>query len=178
MQPRLKSSTKWTDFPAELIKQILNVLKENFPEAMKDGKFRVSGRIYPHEILFCINYSQESKISHANSEVSIEYDHKKENVESLIHLALDAAGTLMQAYFEDEFSDLPRQWQSTKSNGKLLHWQFTTTNADLEAQADAILGIETQEEEDLTGMVKGDFDQEEIDALKRSIGLNPEDEDH
>ncbi len=46
MNPRLKSSKKWTAFPKEYSDQIQTVFKENFAQIFDQGQLMIEGRTY------------------------------------------------------------------------------------------------------------------------------------
>lgn len=152
MKPRLKTSSKWTAFPAELTLQIAQIFKQNFGSQLPKAQFIVEGQIYPREILLRVGYIEPGRLAQNNFEVSLEYAVAEgENAVSAIHLCVDAAGSLLQEFIEGtsassneaenetEF-DLPRTWTEYPFQGKKIFLQYTTVNTNLEAQADALLG--------------------------------------
>lgn len=176
MQPRLKTSKKWTSFPKEYTAQIKTVFEENF-EADRDGQaITVEGRIYPGEVLLRVGLAQPGRLRQSNFEVSLEYNAKNKDALERIHNAVDAVASMMADYFEDEEkADLPLAWQEFPFQGKTVFLQFSTVNSDLEKQADALLGIK---DEDLVV----DAEEHDEDALARaesdpSLTVDPNDAD-
>lgn len=149
MNPRLKSSKKWTDFPKEYVKQIEDVFTQNFKTKLGKAQLVVQGRIYPEEIMLRVGISTPGELKQGNFEVSMTYDAKKKDVIDRIYNCVDAAASMMDEYFDklakDEDIDFPRTWEECEFEEFKLFLQFTTVNTSLEAQADALLG-ETFEE--------------------------------
>ena len=161
MNPRLKTSKKWTAFPKEYQDQIQTVFKETFQKHLQNAKLLVEGRIYPEEILLRVGVLEQGRLSQANFEVSMNYSTKTKDAVERIHDCIDAAASMMNDYFESNGEvEFPRTWQEFDFNKKPLFLQFSTVNSDLEAQADALLGQSFEE------MVQEDKDNE--DALNRA----------
>jgi len=175
MQPRLKTSKKWTAFPKEYTDQIQSVFNENFSDMMGANKLVIEGRIYTTEVMLRVGLAQPGRLSQANFEVSMDYDPVKKDAVDRIHNCIDAAASMVMDYFEtDGESDFPRTWQEFPFQGKKLFLQFTTENTDLEAQANALLGevedalvLEADENEDA-------LDRSEVDE---TLSQDPDEED-
>ncbi len=162
MNPRLKTSKKWTAFPAEYAKQIQNVFNENFAEFLDDAKILIEGRIYSEEILLRVGYHEEGRLSQANFEVSISYSQQEQDAIQRIHNCVDAAASMMMDYLENQGEvDIPYNWKEIPFQGKKIYVQFTTENSSLEAQANALLGV------DESDLLNEDASLEE-DALSRA----------
>lgn len=176
MEPRLKTSKKWTSLPEELLEQVQSILAETFDKEAKKGDFMVSGRIYPEELIVRIGYIENGCITQANGEVSITYNPKNDNIHKLISTAVDCAGGLIELYFENPDEDFPREWQEHTFDKKQLFIKFSTINEDLEKKADEILG-----QIDIEALVKGEDVDIEIDAIKSMLGVvendSPDDDD-
>lgn len=160
MEPRLTSSTKWTEIPKALIKQIKDVFEKNFKDLALDGDFHVEGRIYPAEITFRLGYLEDGRISQINFETSVEYTPQKTNPVDVINLCVDTSAALLETYLDDPKTDFPREWKAIEFNKNEVFIRFTTVNTELEAEADRLLG------EDQDSLVKGDLsepDSEEDD---------------
>lgn len=146
MQPRLKTSKKWTAFPKEYVEQIQTVFHKNFSAQLTGKKLIIEGRIYPSEILLRVGISEKGHLRQANFEVSMDYGAKEKDAIERIHNCIDAAASMMMDYFEPKSEgevEFPRTWQEYPFQGKKLFLQFTTENSDLEAQANALLGEDT-----------------------------------
>ncbi len=151
MNPRLKTSKKWTAFPGEYLTQIQSVFAETFAKNLTNAKLVVEGRIYPEEILLRVGVLEQGRLSQANFEVSMNYSTQKKDAVERIHDCIDAAASMMNDYFESNGEvEFPRTWQEFEFNKNPLFLQFSTVNTDLEAQADALLGksFEQMVEED------------------------------
>lgn len=174
MEPRLKSSKKWTDIPKDYLKQVQGALKQSFPIQSKAGEWIAEGRIYPTELLIRMGYLEKGRLHQANFEISVEYDAKKDNVTDLLALAIDVGASLLEEYFGAESNeDFPRLWQPFDVEKRQVFIQFSGTNSKLESEADRILGLKDDD------MVKGegeDESEEMLRAIKARIGLDPDDD--
>jgi hypothetical protein len=142
MQARKTTSKKWTAFPPEFSAQIESVFKENFAEQLKESKLIVEGRIYPEEILLRVGVLEKGRLKQSNFEVSIDY--KSDDPEALdrIHNLVDVAASMMTDYFEtDGEVEFPYSWKEFPFKGHPIFLQYSTENSELEAQANALLGI-------------------------------------
>lgn len=164
MEPRLKSSKKWTAFPSEYVEQIAQVFQEGFKDQLKDSKLLIEGRIYSEEILLRVGFLEKGRLAQTNFEISMNYSAKDQDAVERIHDCIDAAGSMMAEYFEQDGEvDFPRQWKEYEFNRKKLYLQYTTENSDLEAQANALLG------ESEGSLVQGNDDEAAFeDALDRA----------
>ncbi len=162
MNPRLKTSKKWTAFPAEYAKQIQNVFNESFAEYLEAAEILIEGRIYPGEIMLRVGYLEAGRLSQANFEVSMAYSQQEQDAIQRIHNCVDAAASLMMDYLENEGEvDVPYTWKEISFQGSKIYVQFTTENSSLEAQANALLGVSEAD------LLNEDLSSEE-DALSRA----------
>jgi hypothetical protein len=158
MNPRLKTSKKWTALPKEYLTQVEEAFRESFPTQLKSAQVVVEGRIYTEEILLRVGILEKGRLRQANFEVSMSFSPKKKDAVDRIHDSIDAAASMMSEYFElkeGEEPDFPLIWKEYEFNGLPLFLQFSTVNSSLEAQADALLGEDAQalvidEDEDLS----------------------------
>jgi len=173
MQPRLKTSRQWTPLPAELIQQMKSVFRQNFQEHIADGEVEVAGKIFPGEILVSMGVRYPKALKQSNWEVSIEYRKEKDNALKMLHLAMDALGALFEQVFTAENDhDFPRVWESVQFEGREIFVQYTTTNSQLEAEADRLLGLDSEE-----GLAQGDWAEAvTADQIKAQLGLDPEEQ--
>lgn len=140
MQPRLKSSKKWAEFPQEYQDQIHQAFLENFGPQIGKAKLFIEGRIYPQEILLRVGLSSPGHLAQSGFEVSMDY--KPENAVQSIHHCVDAAASMMLEHFEEkEKVDFPRIWTAFPFQGKTVYLQYSTENSELDAAADKILGL-------------------------------------
>ncbi|MBO9667858.1 MAG: hypothetical protein J7501_13735 [Bdellovibrio sp.] len=143
MNPRLKSSKKWTNFPKEYSDQIQAVFNENFAQYLDDAELVIEGRIYSEEIVLRVGYHEKGRLAQANFEVSMNYSQEQQDAVSRIHNCVDAAASMMMEYFEKEGEvDFPYVWREFPFQGKKLYLQFTTENSSLEAEANRLLGVD------------------------------------
>ncbi|MBX2986531.1 MAG: hypothetical protein KF802_01420 [Bdellovibrionaceae bacterium] len=163
MEPRLKSSKKWTALPNEYLDQIRAVFQENFSQQIGQGELKVEGRIYASEVLLRVGLHEPGRLAQANFEVSMEYSAKDQDAVERIHNCVDAAASMMQEFFDNDGEvDFPRTWKPFPFQNKTLYLQFSTENSELEAEADRLLGA------DDSGMLHGDDLEEAEDALSRA----------
>ncbi len=174
MNPRKKESKKWTAIPSELAKQIQNVFQESFSTHLTGKTLKVEGRIYPAEVLMRIGINSKGELRFQNFEVSIEHSSTKQDTVQKITIAVDAIASLMVDYFEkEEEHEMPFVWQEYPFEGEKLWLQYSSTNSELEATANKLLGVE--EESHLLKETKDDLeafdipDDEEIDTSKPKI---------
>lgn len=177
MEPRLKSSKKWTAFPKEYTEQIQSVFLENFANQLGGSKLIIEGRIYPEEITLRVGFLEAGRLKQANFEVSMDHKAGEDAVER-IHNCIDAAASMMMDYFENEGDvEFPNTWKPYPFQKNTIYLQFSTENSDLEAEADRLLGASDE------GMVRENDESE--DALGRaeidediSGGKSLDDHDH
>ena len=163
MEPRLKTSKKWTPLPSELVEQIESLFTENFAEQSSGGRFLFEGRIYPGELLLRLGYLPQSALRQNNFELSIDYNSQRENLMNLIHMAVDATASLFADWLEDEENKPSTNWQEFSVQNKKIYARYSTLNTELEAEADRILG------EDKSSLV---VDEDELEEqLKQKISI-------
>lgn len=175
MQPRLKTSKKWTAIPKELSTQIKQVFKQSFQTQIGNGSVFADGRIYPSEILMTVGFKPSGGgLRQFNWDISIEYKRDKDNVMKLLTLAVDVAGSLFEQFFSSENDhDFPRIWAEVDFEGRKLFVQYQTQNDELEAEANKILGIAEGEE-----LVGGDWDDDiSAEDIKAQLGLGDDNDE-
>ncbi len=149
MNPRLKTSKKWTAFPSEYLGQIKEVFEQGFKSQLAQAKLIIDGRIYTEEILLRVGILPKGHLRQANFEVSMNYSAKSQDTLERIHDCIDAAASMMNEYLEatknDEEVDFPMHWKEYEFNERPLFLQFTTVNSDLENKADELLGQTSHE---------------------------------
>lgn len=173
MQPRLKSSTKWTKLPQDVTDQIRELFKQNFQKELQNAEVVVEGRIYKQEILLRVGYLEKGRLTQHNFEISMDYKlTKADSALSTLHVCIDAAGSLMAEFFESEGeAELPLAWSEYPFEGKKVWLQYSTTNTALEKQANALLG------EDEDALVQGEVDEAEDVGTDDDDNVDYEDED-
>lgn len=142
MNPRLKTSKKWTKFPKEYSDQIEAVFKENFSQFLENAELIIEGRIYSEEIALRVGYQQKNRLAQANFEVSMNYSQDQQDAVTSIHNCVDAAASMMLEYFEnEEEADFPHTWTEFPFQGKKLFLKYSTENSSLEEEANRLLGL-------------------------------------
>lgn len=146
MNPRLPSSKKWTAFPADFIEQISQVFRDEFKAHLSKSKIIVEGRIYPEEVLLRVGCLEMGRLKQNNFEISMSYSYEKQDAVDRIHDCIDAAASMMSEFFESAGEvEFPVAWKKFDlDKNKSVYLQYSTVNTDLEAQADAILGLENK----------------------------------
>jgi hypothetical protein len=191
MEPRLKTSKKWTPYPTELLEQIREVVEVFFADyEVGNGKFVIEGEIYPEEVLLRIGISRPGQLRQDNFEASLQYDVKNDKPLDLIHMMTDFLGEAWINYLEDEPEDesLPRQWQKNYFENREIHLRYSTANSELEAQANALLAAggakqlvygdddSAEAEMDSDGEFTGDPDNQPMMEPGDSSDENPRDD--
>lgn len=177
MNPRLKSSKKWTAFPKEYSDQILGVFKENFAQYLGNAELIIEGRIYQEEIALRVGYLEEGRLAQANFEVSMNYSQEQQDAITRIHNCVDAAASMMMEYLENDGEvDFPYTWKEVPFQGKKIYLRFSTENSSLEAEANKLLGL--SEEEMLHD--EDEIDEDALSRAEQSEELSPprDDEDY
>lgn len=176
MNPRLKSSKKWTSFPKEYSDQIQTVFKENFAQYLDQGELIIEGRIYPEEIMLRVGYLEKGRLAQANFEVSMNYSRDDQDAIKRIHNCVDAAASMMMEYLENDGEvDFPYTWKEFPFQGKKIYLQFNTENSSLEAQANKLLGAD----DDSMLHEENESDEDALSRAEQSEELSPprDDED-
>lgn len=144
MNPRLKTSKKWTTLPKDFLKQIEKVFYENFSKELKKGSLILEGRVYSNEIMLRVGINNKGRLRQDNFEVSMDYGSSQDEAIECIHMCVDVAASMMADFFEtqskDEELDFPIEWQQHDFKKKKVYLRYTTENSDLEEQADRFLG--------------------------------------
>lgn len=187
MNPRLKTSKKWTAFPKEYSDQIQSVFTENFATYLKNAELIVEGRIYPEEIVLRVGYHEKNRLAQANFEVSMNYSQEKQDAISKIHSCVDAAASMMLEYLENDSEvDFPYTWKEVDFQGQKLFLQFNTENSSLEAEANKLLGIDEdtllvdEEDENEDALARAELSEElspPRDEDELTVSAEEEDED-
>lgn len=173
MQPRLKTSTRWTALPHDVISQIEALFRENFQKELKGAKIMVEGKIFSQEILLRVGFLEPGRLTQMNFEVSMGYKLTKEDSAiSSLSICVDVCGSLMAEHLEDPENapELPFSWTEIDFEGKKVWIQHSTTNTELEKKASSLLG-----EEEPT-LVQGDEEAEDV-GLEADDETGDEDED-
>lgn len=178
MQPRLKSSKKWTNLPPDVATQIQNVFEKNFQKELGKARLVVEGRLYPQEILLRVGYAEPGRLVQNNFEISMDYVPEDENAAlNTIHLCVDVAASLLTEHFDAEAQEegaleIPAIWTKFPFEETEVWIQYTTENSTLEKQANEILGewddslvhLEEDEEDEFDDSETGSDTETELDA--------------
>ncbi|MCX7978332.1 MAG: hypothetical protein N2578_04955, partial [Bdellovibrionaceae bacterium] len=134
---------QWTPLPKGFVAEVEGVFKEAFGQKIANGRLIIEGRIYPAELVFRLGYLEQGRLAQANFDISIEHSGDEKAIFDKIHTCVDAAGSLLLSWLEDEdFSAYPLTWQEFPFEGERVFVKFTTENSELEREANQILGQE------------------------------------
>lgn len=164
MDPRLKSSIKWTPFPVELVAQITEVMTESFDDFDLGGKFVVEGAIYPEEIGIRIGLAKPGQLRQDNFEATIPYSPEVDKATDKIHVLVDFLGQVWEAFLEDEPNrdELAVVYTEETFEKNKVFLKYSSVNSELEKQADALLaGLEKK----LVFELDTELDKEPEDVL-------------
>lgn len=143
MEPRLKTSTKWSPFPEELCQLAASSLHDRFDPDYDTEKaqFVVQGRIYQEEILGRFGLNIVGQLKQPNFEISLDFDPEKEKALDLIQKSMDVVDHLWTELFEDDLEDteLALLWQTMVFEGRTWYFRYSTVNTRLEVEADRLL---------------------------------------
>ena len=167
MNPRLESSKTWSSLPKELLDQINSIFSESFAAQLQGAKIKTEGRIYKEELLVRIGFIAKGRIKQTNFEASIAYNKKKENVLSLIHIAVDCLGSMFENYFKDPDTEFPKTWSPFKLENKEVFLMHSSENSDLEKKADKLLNLQDD------GLVKNASNEQDFspEQIKSKLGI-------
>lgn len=141
VEGRRPTSKKWTSFPKEYLDQIRSVFQDSFAQSLGNSVLVVEGKIFPEEICLRVGFREPSALRQNNFELSIDFDPVKHNAIEKIYTCIDAVAMLMTSFFDGTpATDFPNKWKEFQFEKKILFFQFSTINTDLEAQADKLLG--------------------------------------
>ncbi len=142
MSPRRASSKKWTTFPKEFIDQVAATFKETFQASLGESTLIIDGRIYPEELVLRVGVREKGRLKQSNFEVSTDYEADVPESLDRIHCLVDVAASMMLEFFEsDDEAEFPFVWKEYPYQGKPIYLQTSAENTDLEAQANALLGL-------------------------------------
>lgn len=169
MNPRLKSSKKWTSFPKEYSDQIQTVFKENFAQDLDSEDLLVEGRIYSEEVVLRVGIHKSDRLAQANFDVSMNYSQSEQDAISRIHNCVDVVASMMTEYFEQEGEvDFPYTWKEFTFQGKKVFLKFSSENSSLEAEANRLLGLDPE------GLIQEEDESEDALAIaEQSEELSP-----
>ena len=77
--PRLSTSTKWTEVPADFLAKVRQVFQNQFKKQALEGEFIADGQIYADEVLLRIGFIESGRLKQINFEASM--DVKKSNID-------------------------------------------------------------------------------------------------
>ena len=142
MIPRRATSKKWTSFPTEFLETVGATFKETFAGPLADSTLIVEGRIFPEELVLRIGLREKGRLKQTNFEVSTDYEADVPESLDRIHALVDVAGSMAQTYFDTEGEEeFPFIWKQYPYKGKPIYLQVSAENTDLEAEANAFLGL-------------------------------------
>lgn len=175
MEPRKAKQAKYTELPKDYVKQVLSALNESFVDEVKSGKFIFEGRIYADEILVRMGYLEKGRLRQTNFEMSTDLKAGKDDTVKLIGICVDVGATMLEEMFSStDDTSFPRVWQPFEVEGRNVYLQFTSTNSDLESQADQLLGAH---DDTLVKNADDADDSASLAGIKARLGIDDDDED-
>jgi len=141
LEPRLKTSLKWSPFPEELCRQIQDVMTEAFSDFDLKGEFVAEGIICPNEIVMRVGLNSKNQLRQNNFEVSMEYSGEDEKAFEKIHFMVDFLGEAWEKFLDEEpdSEELPLVWTEHRFEKNILFLRYSSINSNLEKQADELL---------------------------------------
>lgn len=70
--PRLSTSTKWTEIPEEFLGKVRAVFQNQFKTQAAVGEFLVDGQIYSEEVVLRVGYVEQGRLKQINFEASMD----------------------------------------------------------------------------------------------------------
>jgi hypothetical protein len=143
MEPRRSESInkKYSTIPSEISAQIVTAVEGDILEQGSDDTVQVQGFIYPKEIIFSLGWRKSGEIKQVNFEASIDFVAKeKAKAFEYITLLAQAASSMFAEYMGNSGDiELPQEWTPFQLDKYEIHLRCTSTNYDLEAEADRLL---------------------------------------
>ena len=118
-----------------------------------------------------IGINSKGELRFQNFEVSIDHSSEKQDTVQKITVAVDAIASLMVDYFDnEEGNEMPLVWQEYPFENEKIWLQFSSTNSDLESEANKLLGVK----EEATLLVESTISRKMITALcsKSHLGFS------
>ena len=103
----------------------------------------------------------------------MDFNSSKENAIEKIYVAIDCIASMIAQYLEAnrDNSEFPRVWDQISFEKNELYIQFSPVNSKREAEADKLLGVE----EEAGYIVRGENSEEDLEVLKKTIGIDESD---
>jgi hypothetical protein len=144
MQPRLRTSKKWTAFPQEFAGHIHEIFETHFQKKLSNEQIQIEGRIYSEEVLLRVGLAKPNQLAQFNIELSAQYSYADLNADERIHNCIDAAATLIEEYLslhDREEHQLPQDWTAFNDDKLPVYYKHSSVNKALEDEADRLLGL-------------------------------------
>lgn len=147
MQSRKENSAnkKFESIPKDYSELIESKLKEFYAEYLNNKELTLKGHIYPEEVLLQISLKENDRLKHDNFLGSIEHSTEKKNTLDKMHILMDAVASMLDQHLklkEDEVMDFPEDWMEFDFESEKVWLKYHSTNEDLEALANELLGEE------------------------------------
>jgi hypothetical protein len=155
-----------------------NLIKEvvtgsfDFPVEAEGTKLKITGRIYPEELLLRFSLSNENQIKCHNFTGSIDHDTEAGDLVDRIQDIMEALTSMMGEYLStvEEEIDFPLDWHEYQFNNRKVYLMYSTENDSIEEQAAALLGDDFKEEEMEDNEIIGkDFFKEAEERFKANL---------
>tara|TARA_B100001248_G_scaffold262141_1_gene256308 strand:- start:1534 stop:2031 length:498 start_codon:yes stop_codon:yes gene_type:complete len=142
MQTRKEASSgkKFEVIPPDFCALTEKTILETFAALLRNHSVKISGRIYPEEIVVRLSIFEGDSIRPENISVSLDHDMEKENAMEQIHLGIDVIASALQESMGEEDMEKPLDWHAFEVEGQDVFIMFDRIHDDLEKQADELLG--------------------------------------
>ena len=160
--------------PEDLTSLIKEVVTNSydFPIETEGTKLKVTGRIYPQELLLRFSLTNENQIKCHNFTGSIDHDTEAGDIVDRIQDIMEALSSMMGEHLAttEEEIDFPLDWHEYQFNNRKVYLMYSTENDSIEEQAAALLGDEFKEEgtED-NDIIGKDFFKEAEERFKANL---------
>lgn len=154
-----------------------NLIKETLIDSTEitlqsdDQSMNVRGRIYPDEILLKVSFNEKGAIRCHNFSASMDHSVDDSDIIDRMQNLMEALSSMMEEYFSaEEELDMPLDWHQYELENRKVFLMYSTENDEIDRQAEALLGDETEDlEEDDSEYIGMDFFKEAEEKFKNSI---------
>lgn len=158
--PGSAAATRSSPLPVDYTRMIEEVFTSHYEPGLKElakiapaGKFKVSGQIYPDEILVTITLSHKGQMSATSAHASADFDPRQSSptVQDLLGACVDAIGAVFDQLLDpahperlaqvaeqtlSAFEDIPFQWTEIDVNKRRIYVMVDKSNPELDELAE------------------------------------------
>lgn len=157
MDRRKDTAFNGTPLPREYLNMVRDVFDKNFKSALSQNEhFVVFGEIFPDEMVLVVSMNRPGSLGMTTCYASIDYPapgspkNVSEQVQYAVNLCVDGVASFFATFFEenrpvDYDTEYRQSWTLVElEKGKKVFLRINRDNLELDAQADAILELDTQ----------------------------------